>query len=35
MFTSEVGQLQADLRNYTRLFADLAEVENLTDLESV
>ncbi len=34
-FREELGQLQADLRNYTRLLADLAGVEDLTDLENV
>ncbi len=30
---AELGDLQRDLRNYTRLLADLAGVEDLTDLE--
>ncbi len=34
-FRAEVRDLQTDLRNYTRLLADLADVEDLTDLESV
>jgi hypothetical protein len=32
---SQTGALQADLRNYTRLLAELADVEDLTDLEAV
>ncbi len=34
-FRAELRDLQTDLRNYTRLLADLADVENLTDLEAV
>lgn len=34
-FRSELADLQADLKNYSRLLAELAEVEDLTDLESV
>jgi hypothetical protein len=34
-FRAELGHLQTDLRNYTRLLADLAAVEDLTDLENV
>jgi hypothetical protein len=34
-FRAELADLQADLRNYTRLLADLADVEDLTDLEAV
>jgi hypothetical protein len=34
-FRAELERLQADLRNYTRLLADLADVEDLTDLEDV
>ena len=34
-FRVELGRLQTDLRNYTRLLADLAGVEDLTDLEHV
>ena len=34
-FRAELGVLQKDLRNYTRLLADLADVEDLTDLEAV
>jgi hypothetical protein len=34
-FREELAGLQTDLRNYTRLLGDLAEVEDLTDLESV
>ena len=34
-FREQLAQLQRDLRNYTRLLADLAEVEDLTDLENV
>ena len=32
-FRQELSRLQEDLRNYTRLLADLAAVEDLTDLE--
>jgi len=35
LFRAELDQLQTDLRNYTRLLADLAAVEDLTDLENV
>lgn len=34
-FRTELRALQADLRAYTRLLADLAGVEDLTDLEAV
>lgn len=34
-FREELRRLQTDLRNYTRLLADLAEVEDLTDLEEL
>ena len=34
-FREELRRLQTDLRNYTRLLADLAAVEDLTDLEDV
>jgi hypothetical protein len=34
-FRSELRDLQTDLRNYTRLLADMAAVEDLTDLEDV
>jgi hypothetical protein len=34
-FRAELGRLQTDLRNYTRLLADLAAVEDLTDLEDL
>ena len=34
-FRQELKALQTDLRNYTRLLADLADVEDLTDLEAV
>lgn len=34
-FRTELVALQTDLRNYTRLLADLADVEDLTDLEAV
>ena len=34
-FRAELDSLQTDLRNYTRLLADLADVEDLTDLEAV
>jgi hypothetical protein len=34
-FRAELGALQKDLRNYTRLLADMADVEDLTDLEAV
>lgn len=34
-FREELRRLQTDLRNYTRLLADLADVEDLTDLEPV
>jgi hypothetical protein len=34
-FRAELGVLQKDLRNYTRLLADMANVEDLTDMEAV
>jgi ferric-dicitrate binding protein FerR (iron transport regulator) len=34
-FRAELQDLQKDLRNYTRLLADMAGVEDLTDLEAV
>ena len=34
-FRAELGALQKDLRSYTRLLADMADVEDLTDLEAV
>ena len=34
-FRTELGALQTDLRTYTRLLADMADVEDLTDLEAV
>jgi hypothetical protein len=34
-FRVELGRLQTDLCNYTRLLADLPGVEDLTDLENV
>ena len=34
-FRVELSALQTDLRNYTRLLADMADVEDLTDLEAV
>ena len=34
-FRGELSCLQTDLRNYTRLLADLAAVEDLTDLEDI
>ncbi len=34
-FPVELRDLQTDLRNYTRPLADLADVEDLTDLEAV
>jgi hypothetical protein len=34
-FRAELNDLQADLRNYTRLLSELADVEDLTDLEAV
>ncbi|MGC1953479.1 MAG: hypothetical protein WA970_13110 [Gammaproteobacteria bacterium] len=34
-FRAELQSLQKDLRNYTRLLADMAGVEDLTDLEAV
>jgi hypothetical protein len=34
-FRDELSKLQTDLRNYTRLLADLAGVEDLTDIEDV
>jgi hypothetical protein len=34
-FRAELRDLQRDLRNYTRLLADMADVEDLTDLVSV
>jgi hypothetical protein len=33
-FRAELCDLQTDLRNYTRLLADLADVDDLTDLEA-
>ena len=33
-FQEELIILQKDLRNYTRLLADIAGVEDLTDMES-
>lgn len=35
LFREELRALQTDLRNYTRLLADLADVEDLTDLEII
>jgi hypothetical protein len=35
VFRDELSRLQTDLRNYTRLLADLAAVEDLTDLEDL
>ena len=35
LFRTELRELQTDLRNYTRLLAELAGVEDLTDLEDV
>ncbi len=34
-FRAELKDLQTDLRNYTRLLADMADVEDLTDLENL
>ncbi len=34
-FREELRGLQTDLRNYTRLLADLADVEDMTDIETV
>ncbi len=34
-FRAELRDLQTDLRNYTCLLADLADVEDLTDLQDV
>ncbi len=34
-FRAELQDLQTDLRNYTRLLADMAAVEDLTDLEDI
>ena len=34
-FRAELSALQKDLRNYTRLLTDMADVEDLTDLEAV
>ena len=34
-FRAELKDLQTDLRNYTRLLADLADVEDMTDLADV
>jgi hypothetical protein len=34
-FRAELRDRQTNLRNYTRLIADLADVEDLTDLEAV
>lgn len=34
-FRTELRTLQTDLRNYTGLLAEMAEVEDLTDLENV
>lgn len=33
-FRAELGALQTTLRNYTRLLADMADVEDLTELEA-
>jgi hypothetical protein len=33
-FRAELSALQTDLRNYTRLLADMADVEDLTDMEA-
>ena len=33
-FRKELAQLQRDLRNYNRMLAEIAEVEDLTDLEA-
>lgn len=33
-FREELGELQEDLRNYNRLLAEIADVEDLTDLEA-
>jgi len=35
VFRDELSRLQTDLRNYTRLLADLAAVEDLTELEDL
>lgn len=34
-FRTELRTLQVDLRNYTHLLADLADVEDITDLASL
>jgi hypothetical protein len=34
-FRAKLRALQTDLRNYTRLLTEMADVEDLTDLESV
>ena len=34
-FRAELRDLQTDLRNYTRLLADLADVEDLTDMQAI
>ena len=34
-FRAELSALQKDLRNYTRLLADMADVEDLTELQAV
>jgi hypothetical protein len=34
-FRAELSALQKDLRNYTHLLADMADVEDLTDMEAV
>ncbi len=34
-FRNELATLQADLRNYNRMLADIADVEDLTDLERI
>lgn len=34
-FRAELADLQTDLRNYSKLLADLADVEDLTDLDAV
>ncbi len=34
-FRTELIGLQTDLRNYTRLLAEIADVEDLTDLKAV
>lgn len=35
LFRDELKVLQADLRNYNRLLAELAQVEDLTDLDDI